>query len=170
MACRRLVRVRNLSKIENENVLPKRVGVRGFESHLPHQKTNAPQLLVPSGFCLSPTLAHGDPPKVIGKSFWKPLSVRAGFRAFFSRRVRYQLVRDFLTPEESPGNKRGNQCSKNRLPRIEIWADYQFVLADQPLKLLIRMSGTAPIWEAPPSPNHGQQRTLVTSNFKKWVN
>jgi len=54
------------------------------------------------------------------------------FGLVFSRRVRYQLVRDFLTPEESPRNKRGNQCSKNRLPRIEIWADYQFVLADQP--------------------------------------
>src|SRR5438876_8328814 len=83
------------------------VGVRGFESHLPHQKTNAPQLLVPSGFCLSPTLAHGDPPKVIGKSFWKPLSVRAGFRAFFSRRVRYQLVRDFLTPRNPLGTSVG---------------------------------------------------------------
>jgi hypothetical protein len=55
-----------------------------------------------------------------------------GFGLVFSRRVRYQLVRDFLTPEESPRNERGNLCSENRLLRIEIRADYQFVLADQP--------------------------------------
>src|SRR5207302_10561523 len=115
-------------------------------------------------------LTHVDSENNIGKYFMKSVSVRAGFRTFYSRRVRYQLFLDFLAPEESTSNKRGNQCSKNRLPRIEIWADYQFVLADQPLKLLIRMSGTAPIWEAPPSPNHGQQRTLVTSNYKQRVN
>src|SRR5438876_8328813 len=110
------------------------------------------------------------PSKSYRKIFLETTFCPGGISGFFFKTGSLSACPRFPDPEESPGNKRGNQCSKNRLPRIEIWADYQFVLADQPLKLLIRMSGTAPIWEAPPSPNHGQQRTLVTSNFKTWVN
>src|SRR5207249_1908240 len=85
----------------------------------------------PSGFCLSP-LAHGDYAKVIRIYFPDPLSVREESALVFSRRIRYRLIQDFLIPVESPSDKRGNLCSQNRLLGIEIWVDYQLILADKP--------------------------------------
>ena len=90
------------------------------------------RLFVPFGLLSLPTMAHGDYAKVIRIYFPDPLSVRGESALVFSRRVRYRLIQDFLIPVESPSDKRGNLCSQNRLLGIEIWADYQLILADRP--------------------------------------
>src|SRR2546427_1341923 len=66
--------VRNLSKTQSENPPPEDEvrGVRGFESHLPHQKRPAPHSISLLPAFLSPALAHGDFAKSI-RFFFKTL-------------------------------------------------------------------------------------------------
>jgi len=69
-------------------------------------------------------LEHEDSAKVIGISCRDALSVWVGFRACFSRRVRYRLVWAFSIPVDSPRDKRGIVWSGNRGLRFGIGADY----------------------------------------------
>jgi len=61
--------------------------------------------------------------KVIGISCRDALSVRAGFRARFSRRAGSRLVWPFSIPVDSPRDKRGIVWSGNRGLRFGIGAD-----------------------------------------------
>ena len=122
------------NETENEKLLPEDGvrGVRGFESHLPHQETIRQRLFVPFGLLSLPLWHTGTLQKLY--KFIFGIFFLSGWDSglVFSRRIRYRLIQDFLIPAESPSDKRGNLCSQNRLLGIEIWADYQLILADKP--------------------------------------
>src|SRR2546428_14123451 len=100
-----------MSKTENENVLPEGVGVRGFESHLPHQKRPAPHSISLLLAFLSPALAHRDSAKAIRNSFQNPLSIWAGFRACFRGWGHYRRVCDLSICAYSRSDKHEISCS-----------------------------------------------------------